>query len=124
MDKPYANRTWQQGDVVSLPVMKQLSPRTKITSFSLAAVESWADDSGVLKERRNVFVIETLGRDAEYVYREARLGRMVTVDGYLRSDVVKGQNVIRIRTFHIHIWDYDHANRTPGSSDPDGAPAA
>ena len=109
----YVNRAWFQGRVVSKPTIKSLNSQTKVTSFSLSMVESWDDSSGQHKERKNVVTIEVAGRDAERIAAEAGFGSWVTLEGYLRSEYIRGECVIKVRTLRIDVW-----STHDGSSDP------
>ena len=100
----YVNRLWLQGRVASSPVMKDLSSRTKVTSFSLSVVESWVNEENKPRSHTNTFTVEVIGRDAYRVAQEAKLGFWVTLDGYLRSQELKGAHVTVVRTFSINIW--------------------
>lgn len=106
MKPPSINRLWLQGEVSSHPVTKPMNARLSITTFELSMVESWVDgDTGETKERHNRIMVEVLGRDAQRVAKEARLGAWVSLEGYLRSEVFKGENVIKVRTLSIKIWE-------------------
>ena len=118
----YVDRIWLQGRIQSVPTIKQLSPRTKMTSFLLVTVEQWRDDDGKPKTRNNLLPIEVIGRDSEEAFARARPGLWVTIEGYVRSDIVKGQNVHRVRTFNIHIWEHNAEPAGPSIKD-DPTPA-
>jgi single-stranded DNA-binding protein len=105
MDVPHTNRIWLQGRVISTPVIRPLNPRTKATAFTIAMTESWRDDAGAIKQRQNTVIVEVIGRDAESVAARARVGSIVTLEGYLRSDELKGQHVLRVRTLSITVWE-------------------
>jgi len=111
----YLNRSILQGKVVSTPTTKQLNPRTKITSFSLLTVESWLNDEGQPREHRNFVTVEVVGRDAERISKTP-LNSYVTVEGYIRSDEIKGVHAVRVRTLTISVWGPEWTNVTSPSS--------
>src|SRR5258706_3647819 len=100
---PYSNRVWLQGKVASRPSTSQLNARTKVTSFQLVMVEAWTNEENQRRQHRNVVTVEVVGRDADYVAQAARLDSWATVEGYLRSDEVKGAHGVRVRTLAITI---------------------
>jgi len=73
-------------------------------------VESWLNPDGEARARKNRVLVEVVGRDAEKVAREARLGSWVTIEGYIRSEQFKGQDLTKVRTLSIDIWG-DHDQR-------------
>lgn len=105
---PYINRTWLQGTVASTPTVNSLNPRTKLTSFQLCMVESWFNPDGELRTRKNRILVEVVGKDSERVAHEARLGSWVTLEGYIRSEQFKGQDLIKVRTLSVDIWEGTH----------------
>lgn len=107
MSPPYINRVLQQGVVSTKPAMKSISSRTKVTAFQLSTVESWTDGSGETKERKNRIQVEIVGRDAEEAFEEIRLGTWVFIDGYIRSEVYKGQNLTKMRVFSYKAWEQE-----------------
>jgi len=82
-----------------------MNARTKVTSFQLSTVESWRSGDGSVRERKNRVQIEVVGRDAEKIFREIRLGSWVTLEGYVRSEQFKGQDLMKIRTLSIIPWE-------------------
>jgi single-stranded DNA-binding protein len=111
MPPPYMNRTWLQGTVASTPTVNSLSPRTKLTSFQLCLVESWVNPDGEIRARKNRILVEVVGKDSERVAFEAKLGSWVTLEGYIRSEQFKGQELVKVRTLSIDIWGSQHAER-------------
>ncbi len=111
MPTPYMNRVHLQGTVTSMPTVSSLSPKTKLTSFQLCMVESWLNPEGESRARKNRILVEVVGRDAEMVAAEARLGSWVTLEGYIRSEQFKGQDLIKIRTLSIDRWGETHDQR-------------
>jgi len=94
-----------QGRVWTAPILKSLNARTKVASFCLSLVESWSNDQGQPRERNNLPLIEVVGKDAERVFAEAKVGSWVTIEGYLRTEEIKGGHVTKVRTLNITIWD-------------------
>ena len=101
----FMNRLWMQGRVWTAPILKSLNARTKVASFCLSLVESWSNDQGQPRERNNLPLIEVVGKDAERVFAEAKVGSWVTIEGYLRTEEIKGGHVTKVRTLNITIWD-------------------
>ncbi len=106
---PYINRTWLQGTVASTPTVSSISAKTKLTSFQLAVVESWLNPDGELRSRKNRVLVEVVGKDSERVAQHAKLGSWVTLEGYIRSEQFKGQDLIKVRTLSIDIWEEAYA---------------
>jgi single stranded DNA-binding protein len=105
MKPPYINRVIQQGVVTTKPSVKSISSRTKVTAFQLSTVESWTTGTGETKERKNRIQVEIVGRDAEEAFEKIRLGSWVFIDGYIRSEVYKGQNLTKMRVFSYEVWE-------------------
>jgi len=105
MPPPYKNSLWLQGVVTSHPVVKSLSERTKVTAFYLTMVERWVNSSGEPRERKNRVLVEVVGRDSAYVAKNVEMGTWVSIEGYIRSEQFKGQEIIKVRTFCIDIWE-------------------
>jgi single-stranded DNA-binding protein len=85
--------------------MKSISSNTKVTAFQLSTVESWTSGSGELKERKNRIQVEIVGRDAEKAFEQIRLGTWIFLDGYIRSEVYKGQDLTKMRVFSYEAWE-------------------
>jgi single-stranded DNA-binding protein len=111
MALPYRNRIWLQGQVMSTPTKAWVSARTRVTTFRLATVEGWYNDRGEWRERKNYALVEVLGRDAEWVGATVKPGSWVSLEGYLRSEQVKGQEVTKVRTLAIDVWGHNHAEK-------------
>lgn len=104
---PTKNRVWLQGEVASQPTLRSLPSDTSIATFQLGVVETWRDERGHQKERKNLVPVEVLGTRAEQLMREIRYGSWVTIEGYLRVDQIKGQSTLRVRTYSIEVWSDD-----------------
>lgn len=91
----------------SNPTTKALNQKTNVTSFMLAMVESWENASGETKERKNRVMVEVVGRDSRRVADQVRLGRWVTLEGYIRSETFKGQEFVKVRTLTVSVWEAD-----------------
>lgn len=105
-----------QGQISSHPVTKPLNPRTNLTTFQLSMTESWFNSDGEPRDRKNKIPVEVVGRDAAMVAATAKLGSWVTIEGYIRSEQFKGQEILKVRTFTITVWEapgekQDHADR-------------
>lgn len=48
-------------------------------------------------------MVDVVGKDAVRVAGEARLGSWVSLEGYIRSELLKGREFIKIRTFSIDV---------------------
>ena len=104
-DPPYCNRVWLQGKIVSTPSIQSLNQRTQATSFQLVMIESWKNVTGEHRERNNTISVEVVGKDSAKVAREARLGSWATIEGYIRSEQVKGRDIKKVRTLTIQVWE-------------------
>ena len=101
---PHINRVHFQGEATSSPSIKSISERTKVTSFQLSMKEGWINGAGKHCERKNRITIEVVGRDAERISREVKMGSFVTLEGYMRSENLKGQVMTKVRTLSIDVW--------------------
>jgi single-stranded DNA-binding protein len=70
-------------------------------------VESWHNGDGSLRERKNRIFVEVVGRDSADVAEKAKLGSWVTIEGYIRSEQFKGQELTKVRTLAITVWEAD-----------------
>jgi single-stranded DNA-binding protein len=70
-------------------------------------VESWLNGDGTLRERKNRIQIEVVGKDSADVAKKAKLGSWVTLEGYIRSEQFKGQDLTKVRTLAITVWEAD-----------------
>ncbi len=104
MPPPFVNRVHLQGVVSSHPILKSLSAQTNFTTFELVLVESW-DSNGDHRERKNRVTIEVVGRDSAMVLARAQVGSWVTLEGYIRSELSKGETLMKVRTLAITIWE-------------------
>ncbi len=81
--------------------------------------ESWRNDDGEQRERKNRITVEVVGRDSAYAAK-GKLGSWVTLEGYIRSEQFKGQDLIKVRTFSITIWGepdgMEHVEAPEGTS--------
>lgn len=102
---PFINRIWLQGKIVTHPSTKALSPQTNVTMFMLSAIESWTNGDGERRERANRIPIEVVGRESARIAAHARVGMWVTVEGYLRCEQYKGQDIFKVRTLSIDLWE-------------------
>lgn len=68
-------------------------------------VESWENASGERRERKNRILVEVVGRDSARIAKEVQLGSWVTVEGYIRSEQFKGQEITKVRTLTIQVWE-------------------
>lgn len=85
--------------------MKALNPQTNVTTFVVSTTESWINGAGEAKERKNRITIEVVGRDSAHVSSVARVGSWVTIEGYIRSEQFKGQEIVKVRTLSITVWE-------------------
>lgn len=68
-------------------------------------IESWKNAQGEYRERKNRITVEVVGKDSARVAKEAKLGLWVTIEGYIRSEQWKGEELIKVRTLSIEIWE-------------------
>jgi hypothetical protein len=77
-------------------------------------VESWENASGEYRERKNRVVVEVVGKDSSRIAELAHLGSFVTLEGYIRSELFKGAELMKVRTLSIDVWEwnaYEHGRR-------------
>ncbi|MHC4647370.1 MAG: single-stranded DNA-binding protein [Planctomycetota bacterium] len=97
----YINKVWISGKVHTQPRIRNLSERTKLTSFMVSAMETWASRNGESKSHRNDILVEVLGKEAQPAFDGLSPGDWVSVDGYLRSEQFKGRTVLSVRVYNI-----------------------
>lgn len=100
MPKLFINKVWLSGQVHSQPRIRNISEKTKLTSFMMSVSETWLSRDGETKSHRNDILVEVLGREAESAGR-LMPGEWISVDGYLRSEQFKGRTVISVRVYNI-----------------------
>lgn len=84
-------------------------------------IESWENAQGEYRERKNRITVEVVGRDSARAAEEVKLGSRVSIEGYLRSEQFKGQEVIKVRTLTIDVWEedvYEQRNNSRGATGP------
>jgi primosomal replication protein N len=102
---PFVNRVHLQGQVSSHPVQKAMNARTSFTTFELTLVESWDNADGQRCERKNRVTVEVVGRDSDKVFARAGVGSWVTIEGYIRSEIFKGEILMKVRTLSVYLWE-------------------
>jgi single stranded DNA-binding protein len=109
------NKVWLSGVVVTQPVLTQLSGKTPLCIFSVQVNEQFKDKKGQAQIKPNILRIECLGRNAKMAYNRVRHGGRYTLDGYIRQDVMDGQDQVRVRLFAIYPDEsIDHVNYKEG----------
>jgi single-stranded DNA-binding protein len=68
-------------------------------------VEGWFNADGSYRERKNRIAVEVVGKDSAEVAERARLGSWVTLEGYIRSEQFKGQDLTKVRTLKVDVWE-------------------
>lgn len=76
-----------------------------MTAFQLSMTESWENAAGEYRERKNRITIEVVGKDSARIAEEVRLGSWVSLEGYIRSEQSKGQELMKVRTLSIDVWE-------------------
>lgn len=74
-------------------------------------IESWENAQGEYRERKNRVLIDVVGKEAARVAAEVRLGSRVKLEGYLRSEQLKGQDLVKVRTLSIDVWEEEPYER-------------
>lgn len=67
-------------------------------------IESWVNAQGEHRERKNTITVEVVGKYSAKIATEAKLGLWATIEGYIRSEQLKGRDLKKIRTLSIQIW--------------------
>lgn len=96
------NKVWLNGLVVTQPVLTKLGSRTPFTTFTLQVNEKFIDRNGVQQLKSNLIRVESLGKSAESTANRVKQGARFSVDGYLRQDVIDGQEQVRVRSFAVY----------------------
>lgn len=108
----YINKVWISGKVHTHPRIRNISERTKLTSFTVSVLETWESKDGETRSHRNEIQVEVLGREAEVAYQTLAPGSWVSVDGYMRSEVFKGRQQIKIRVYNINYNEEPNSDAT------------
>lgn len=101
----YINKVWLSGTVRTHPRIRNLSEKTKLTSFTISVLETWIGPNGEEKTHRNDILIDVVGKEAIRAYDTLKPGDVVSVDGYLRSEQFKGRTVISVRVYNINYGE-------------------
>lgn len=83
---PSLNRVQLIGRLGYDPKGRTTSRGTKIASFSVAVDHRWKTSSGEVKKTTDWFLIELWGRLAEVALQYLKKGRLVYVEGRLKTD--------------------------------------
>lgn len=89
------------GTILSKPSWFPLKNNKRALIFTLQNCEHYHKSTGESAVHRNEVVVEILGRNAERYFNELSVQQRCQVTGYLRSDEIKGLQVIRVRALHI-----------------------
>lgn len=101
MTNLWINKVWLSGNVRTHPKIRNISEKTKLTSFVISVLETWISPTGEEKFHRNDIPIEVLGKEAETASRLSP-GDEVSIDGYIRSEQLHGRTEFKVRVFKIH----------------------
>lgn len=83
---PSLNRVQLIGRLGYDPKSRSTSRGTKVASFSLAVDHNWKTSSGEVKKSTEWFMVEFWGKMAEVVTKYLKKGRLVYVEGRLKTD--------------------------------------
>jgi hypothetical protein len=81
--------------------------------------ESWVNN-GKTVSRANRITVEVLGRDAQRIVDEGKVGMWVTIEGYIRSEEYQGRTIIKVRTLNIDVWELYGEEKVRSSGEPAG----
>ena len=85
---PALNRVQLIGNLGRDPETRYTTSGKPVTSFSVAVSLRWRDAEGESKERTEWFNVEAWGRLGEICQEYLKKGRLVFIEGRLRTDVV------------------------------------
>ena len=85
---PALNRVQLIGNLGRDPETRYTSSGKPVTSFSVAVTHRWRDAEGESKSRTEWFNVEAWGRLGEICQEYLKKGRLVFIEGRLRTDVV------------------------------------
>lgn len=83
---PSLNRVQLIGRLGYDPKSRSTPRGTKVTSFSIAVDHRWKSSGGEVKKTTDWFLIEFWGRLAEVAAQYLKKGRLVYVEGRLKTD--------------------------------------
>ncbi len=83
---PYLNRIQLIGHLGKDPEVRVTAKGSKVCSFSIAVSRRWKNNAGEDKESTDWFNIEAWGHLGEICKRYLHKGRLVFLEGHLRTD--------------------------------------
>ena len=83
---PSLNRIQLIGHLGKYPEVRSTPTGKKVTSFSLAVSRRWKNSAGEEKESTDWFNVEAWGRLGEVCKQYLHKGRLVFLEGHLRTD--------------------------------------
>ena len=95
------NFTILTGTIASAPAWVPLSNSKRALVFTLQNNEHYQLSNGEAAVHQNSITVEVLGRNAEKYASEFVAGQRCQIVGYLRMDMMRGQERIRVRAFKI-----------------------
>lgn len=121
------NRVTLVGNLGKDPEVKQLQSGRTVANFSLATHESWTDDSKQKKTRTDWHAVEVWGAAAKLVGEYLAKGRLVLVEGALRTDKYEkaGQThwMTKIVARNVQFLDRPEKAEPLTGEEPPDAPA-
>ena len=101
---PALNRVQLIGRLGKDPEMHTTPTGKKVTHFSLAVSQRWRTSEGESRESTDWFNIEAWGHLGEICQEYLGKGRLVFLEGRLRTDRVENQGEVRYYTKVIATW--------------------
>ena len=92
----------------------------KVTTFRMAVNRTWRDDQGELKEATEWINIETWRGLAETCEKYLKKGRLVYIEGRLKTDRYEVEGETRYST-KVVAWDMQMLDRKPEEGEPESA---
>ena len=92
------NRVQLIGRLGKEPETKKTANDRTVTTFTLAVDRRWKDKSGEVKKETDWFNIEAWGKTAEICEKYAQKGRLVFIEGQLRTQKYESNGETRYFT--------------------------
>lgn len=92
------NRVQLIGRLGKEPETKKTANDRTVTTFTLAVDRRWKDKSGEVKKETDWFNIEAWGKTAEICEKYAQKGRLVFIEGQLRTQKYESKGETRYFT--------------------------
>ncbi|MFO7697202.1 MAG: single-stranded DNA-binding protein [Anaerolineae bacterium] len=116
---PSLNRVQIIGNLGKDPEIRYTAKGTPITRFSVAVNRRWTSTDGEHHEQTEWFSVEAWGKLGEFGQKYLRKGRLVYVEGELRTERWEDEKGEPRSTTRIHAERVELLDRRPEEPEPE-----